>query len=96
LNQLVSYLRPDAELVVALCSAWGFDPDTGYPIANAQGAFNTEHLFMDSDESELELWRPYGVNSILEYILRGTHSTNLQPISRADLAADLVDQGGRI
>jgi len=96
LNQLMSYLKPDAELVVALCSAWGFDPDSGYPIANAQGAFNIEHLSMDSDESELDFWRPYGVNSVLEYMLRGTHSMNLQPITRADLADDLVDQGGRI
>lgn len=82
---LRSVMRPDAELTIAITSAWGFQHN-GQPLVNAHGAPNLHsQIEKGHDNDFLEQWHPFGVQDILLYLSLGIESPSLYKVTPQDL-----------
>ncbi len=86
LNQIRFHLPKDAQFAVALTSAWGFDPRTGRPLMDVDGA--EPHLQAGEDRAELyKYWLPFGVREASLFLVAGRLEGPVALVTEESIAA---------
>jgi energy-coupling factor transporter ATP-binding protein EcfA2 len=94
LRGLLSSMRPDANLAVALSSGGGFRSDTGTPLLDRQGRVNAAST--TEREHLLSRWRPYGIREAIYFLASGRESGTLRVLKREHLQTGDRDGTKRI
>jgi hypothetical protein len=81
-------LNKDAQLLVALCSAYGFNEDGNLIF---DGVFNMDSSY-SLGEDQIDQWRPFGVLELLDYLLLHRKKSTIEIITKKDIYEDVFSR----
>ncbi len=86
-------LNKDAQLLVALCSAYGFNEDGNLIFQeNAEDSiFNMDSSY-SLGEDHIDQWRPFGVLELLDYLLLHRKKSTIEIITKKDIYEDVFNR----